>query len=100
MQRYHSSEAEVKWQEQVARTFDYFEGVCATAAEYSLGIVKRHLVGKRILEVGPANGYMTRSLVKDFDLTMVEPSETNCQKLRQCFPRSEERRVGKERRSR
>ena len=89
MQRYHSSEAEVKWQEQVARTFDYFEGVCATAAEYSLGIVKRHLVGKRILEVGPANGYMTRSLVKDFDLTMVEPSETNCQKLRQCFPRAQ-----------
>ena len=88
MQRYHSSDAEVKWQEQVARTFDYFEGVCTAAAEYSLGIVKRHLVGKRILEVGPANGYMTRSLVKDFDLTMVEPSETNCQKLRQCFPRA------------
>jgi 2-polyprenyl-3-methyl-5-hydroxy-6-metoxy-1,4-benzoquinol methylase len=89
MQRYHSSAAEVQWQEQVARTFDYFEGVCAAAAEYSLGIVKRHLVGKRILEVGPANGYMTRSLVKDFDLTMVEPSETNCQKLRECFPRAQ-----------
>src|ERR1035441_1214765 len=89
MQRDHSFDAEVKWQEQVARTFDYFEGVCAAAAEYSLGIVKRHLVGKRILEVGPANGYMTRSLAKDFDLTMVEPSETNCQKLRQSFPRAQ-----------
>jgi 2-polyprenyl-3-methyl-5-hydroxy-6-metoxy-1,4-benzoquinol methylase len=89
MQPNHSSSEEVQWQERVARTFDYFEGVCAAAAEYSLGIVKRHLVGKRILEVGPANGHMTRSLVKDFDLTMVEPSETNCQKLRQSFPRAQ-----------
>ena len=84
-----SSSEEVRWQEQVARSFDYFEGVCATAAEYSLGIVKRHLVGKRILEVGPADGYMTRGLVNDFDLTLVEPSETLCEKLRQCFPRAQ-----------
>ena len=86
-----SSSEEVRWQEQVARTFDYFEGVCATAAEYSLGIVKRHLVGRRILEVGPADGYMTRGVVDDFDLTLVEPSETLCQKLRQCFPRAQVR---------
>ena len=86
-----SSSEEVRWQEQVARTFDYFEGVCATAAEYSLGIVKRHLVGKRILEVGPADGYMSRGLVDDFDLTLVEPSETLSQKLRQCFPRAQVR---------
>lgn len=84
-----SSSEEVRWQEQVARTFDYFEGVCATAAEYSLGIAKRHLVGKKILEIGPADGYMTRGLVKDFDLTLVEPSETLCQKLRQRFPRAQ-----------
>ena len=86
MQPYHSSSEEAQWQERVARTFDYFEGVCATAAEYSLGIVKRHLVGKRVLEVGPADGHMTRGLVEDFDLTLVEPSETLCQKLRQSFP--------------
>jgi 2-polyprenyl-3-methyl-5-hydroxy-6-metoxy-1,4-benzoquinol methylase len=84
-----SSSEEVQWQEQVARTFDYFEGVCAAAAEYSLGIVKRHLVGKRILEVGPADGHMTRGLVKDFDFTLVEPSVTLCQKLRQRFPRAQ-----------
>jgi 2-polyprenyl-3-methyl-5-hydroxy-6-metoxy-1,4-benzoquinol methylase len=89
MQPYHSSSEEVQWQERVARSFDYFEGVCAAAAEYSLGIVKRHLVGKRILEVGPADGHMTRGLVKDFDLTLVEPSETLCQKLRQWFPRAQ-----------
>jgi 2-polyprenyl-3-methyl-5-hydroxy-6-metoxy-1,4-benzoquinol methylase len=84
-----SSSEEVRWQEQVARTFDYFDGVCAAAAEYSLGIVKRHLVGKRILEVGPANGHMTRGLANDFDFTLVEPSQTLCQKLRQCFPRAQ-----------
>jgi 2-polyprenyl-3-methyl-5-hydroxy-6-metoxy-1,4-benzoquinol methylase len=89
MEAHHSSSEEVQWQERVARTFDYFDGICADAAEYSLGIVKRHLVGKRILEVGPADGHMTRGLVKDFDLTLVEPSETLCQKLRQRFPRAE-----------
>jgi 2-polyprenyl-3-methyl-5-hydroxy-6-metoxy-1,4-benzoquinol methylase len=85
MHAYHSSSEEVQRQEQVARTFDYFDGVCAAAAEYSLRIVKRYLVGKSILEVGPADGHMTRGLVKDFDLTLVEPSETLCQKLRQRF---------------
>jgi 2-polyprenyl-3-methyl-5-hydroxy-6-metoxy-1,4-benzoquinol methylase len=84
-----SSSEEVQWQEQVARTFDYFDGVCAAAAEYSLGIVKRHLVGKKILEVGPADGHMTRGLVNDFDLTLVEPSKTLCEKLRHSFPRAQ-----------
>jgi 2-polyprenyl-3-methyl-5-hydroxy-6-metoxy-1,4-benzoquinol methylase len=88
MHRYRSSSEETQWQEQVARRFDYFEGVCAAAAEYSLGIVKRHLEGKRILEVGPADGYMTRGLAKSFDVTLVEPSETLCQKLRQSFPQA------------
>jgi|HubBroStandDraft_4_1064222.scaffolds.fasta_scaffold43899_2 2-polyprenyl-3-methyl-5-hydroxy-6-metoxy-1,4-benzoquinol methylase len=84
-----SSSEEVRWQEQVARTFDYFDGVCAAAAEYSLRIVKRHLVGKKILEVGPADGHMTRGLVNDFDLTLVEPSETLCEKLRHSFTRAQ-----------
>jgi 2-polyprenyl-3-methyl-5-hydroxy-6-metoxy-1,4-benzoquinol methylase len=84
-----SSSEEVQWQEQVARTFDYFDGVCAAAAEYSLVIVKRHLVGKKILEVGPADGHMTRGLVNDFDLTLVEPSETLCEKLRHSFTRAQ-----------
>ena len=89
MQPHRSSSEEVKWQEHVASTFDYFDGVCAVAAEYSLRIVKRHLVGKTILDVGPADGYMTRGLVKDFDFTLVEPSETLCQKLRQSFPQAQ-----------
>jgi 2-polyprenyl-3-methyl-5-hydroxy-6-metoxy-1,4-benzoquinol methylase len=89
MQRYRSSSEEVQWQERVARTFDYFEGVCAAAAGYSLGILKRHLVGERILEVGPANGHMTRGLAQEFDLTLVEPSVTLCQKLRESFPRAQ-----------
>lgn len=88
MQTFRSSNEEVQWQEQLARTFDYFDGICKSAAEYSLRIVKRHLVGKRLLEVGPADGHMTRGLVKDFDITLVEPSETLCHKLRQCFPRA------------
>lgn len=89
MQSQPSSSEEVRWQEHVARTFDYFDGVCAAAAGYSLEIVKRHLVGKKILEVGPADGYMTRGLVQDFELTLVDPSETLCQKLRQFFPQAQ-----------
>jgi 2-polyprenyl-3-methyl-5-hydroxy-6-metoxy-1,4-benzoquinol methylase len=88
MEAHHSSSEEVQWQEHVARTFDYFDGVGAAAADYSLGIVKCHLVGKRILEVGPADGHMTRGLANDFDLTLVEPSETLCQKLRKSFPQA------------
>lgn len=86
MESQHASKQEVEWQEHVARTFDYFDGVCASAADYSLGIVKRHLSGRSILEVGPADGYMTRGLPKEFDLTLVEPSDTLSQKLRQSFP--------------
>lgn len=88
MQRQRSSSEEVQWQEHVARTFDYFGGVCEASTEYALGIVKRCLVGKRILEVGPADGHMTRGLAKDFDLTLVEASETLSQKLRQAFPQA------------
>lgn len=87
MQAHRSSREEAQWQEHVASTFDYFEGVCAAAAEYSLGIVKRHLTGKKILEVGPADGHMTRGL-DSFDLTLVEPSETLSHKLRQNFPQA------------
>lgn len=86
VQSQRSTTEELQWQEHVARTFDYFDGICAAAADYSLGIVKRYLVGKSILEVGPADGYMTRGLGGTFDLTLVEPSEVLCQKLRQSFP--------------
>jgi len=89
MEADRSSSEEIQWQERVACTFDYFAGVCAAAAEYSLGIVKRHIAGRRVLEVGPADGHMTRGLARDFDLTLIEPSETLCQKLRQSFPRAQ-----------
>ena len=89
MRTHRSSSEELQWQEQVAGTFDYFDGICATAAEYSLGMAKRHLVGKTLLEVGPADGHMSRGLVEDFELTLVEPSETLCGELRQRFPRAQ-----------
>lgn len=86
MLQYNFSSEELERQERVARTFEYFDHVSASATEYCLKIVKRHLVGRRVLEVGPADGHMTRGLVNDFDLTLVEPSETFCQKLRESFP--------------
>ena len=86
MQPERSSIDELQWQEHVALTFNYFEGINAAAADYSLRIVKRYLIGKKILEVGPADGYMTAGLAESFDLTLVDPSPTLCQKLRQQFP--------------
>jgi 2-polyprenyl-3-methyl-5-hydroxy-6-metoxy-1,4-benzoquinol methylase len=86
MQQHRSSLEEVQWQEYVAGTFNYFDGICATAADYSLRIVKRYLVGKKILEIGPADGYMTRGLAEGFDITLIDPSASLCQKLRDRFP--------------
>jgi 2-polyprenyl-3-methyl-5-hydroxy-6-metoxy-1,4-benzoquinol methylase len=87
MQMYRCSSEEMQWQEQVSRTFDYFDLLGAAATNYSLEIVKRHLAGERLLEVGPADGHMTRGL-SDLHLTLVEPSETLCQTLRKSFPRA------------
>jgi 2-polyprenyl-3-methyl-5-hydroxy-6-metoxy-1,4-benzoquinol methylase len=89
MQPPRSANEEMQWQEHVSQIFDYFQGVCDTAAEYSLKILKRHLTGRKILEVGPADGHITRGLAADFDLTLVEPSETLCHKLRETFPESQ-----------
>lgn len=88
MQIQRSSSDELQWQEHVARTFDYFDGVCEASTQYALGIVKRYLTGKSILEIGPADGHMTCGLVKDFHLTLVEPSVTLSQKLRESFPQA------------
>jgi 2-polyprenyl-3-methyl-5-hydroxy-6-metoxy-1,4-benzoquinol methylase len=86
MQTERSSKEEMEWQEHVARTFDYFDGVCEASTEYAVGIIKCYLVGHKILEVGPADGRMTRGFGKEFNLTLVDPSETLCEKLRQSFP--------------
>jgi 2-polyprenyl-3-methyl-5-hydroxy-6-metoxy-1,4-benzoquinol methylase len=87
MQTYRCSSEEMQWQEQVSRTFEYFDLLGMAATDYSLEIVRRHLVGEKILEVGPADGHMTRGL-SDFHLTLVEPSETLCQTLGKSFPRA------------
>lgn len=86
MELQRSSQEEVEWQEHVARTFDYFDGICEASTEYALSIIRPYLVGKRILEVGPADGHMTRGFENEFDLTLVDPSATLCQRLRQSFP--------------
>jgi 2-polyprenyl-3-methyl-5-hydroxy-6-metoxy-1,4-benzoquinol methylase len=89
MEPQRSANEEKQWQEHVSQIFDYFQGVCDTAAEYSLKILKRYVTGRNILEVGPADGHITRGLVAEYDLTLVEPSETLCRKLRQTFPQAQ-----------
>lgn len=68
----------------------YSCGVMSPAIQYCFRILKRHLQGSRVLELGPAEGVMTELLSRtDMDLTVVEGSAVFCESLRQRFPEIE-----------
>jgi 2-polyprenyl-3-methyl-5-hydroxy-6-metoxy-1,4-benzoquinol methylase len=51
-------------------------------ADYNFQSLKPFFKGKRALELGPASGYMTKSLVKEFDtIDLVEGSESLLQQI-------------------
>ena len=62
----------------------YGKGINATTVAYSVRIFSRHWRPGSCLELGPAEGLATASLVKQFDdLTCVEGSEIFCRALRE-----------------
>ena len=64
----------------------YSAGVMQTAIEYCFKILRRHLRGDRILELGPAEGVMTERLVATgHRITVVEGSELFCRSLSERF---------------
>ena len=73
--------------EQIAVRSTYSDGVMAHAIDYCFRVLSRHIVGSRILELGPAEGLMTRQLDGiSCDVTVVEGSETFCDSLKVQFP--------------
>jgi 2-polyprenyl-3-methyl-5-hydroxy-6-metoxy-1,4-benzoquinol methylase len=73
--------------DQIAADSWYSKGINTATVEYCAEIFARFWKGTRCLEMGPAEGVMTRSLAEAFpDLTLVEGAEVFCDSLRNRFP--------------
>ena len=73
--------------QRISEVSRYSAGVMPTAIRYCHGLMKRHIRGRRILEMGPAEGVMTEVLATaDCKLTIVEGSALFCESLRRRFP--------------
>lgn len=65
----------------------YAKGANAATVLYSARVFERFWRGRRCLEMGPAEGLMTPTLVRAFpELTVVEGAEAFCDDLRRRFP--------------
>ncbi len=74
---------EVEHLEKIASNSLYCAGINRDTIEYSFEIFKRYIKGRSILEVGPAEGVMTRFLVElGLEMTVVEGSARFCDDLR------------------
>ncbi|APR37486.1 methyltransferase type 12 [Paraburkholderia sp. SOS3] len=73
--------------EQISEDFGYSAGVMAASIEYCYAVFSRHLNGRNILELGPAEGLMTELLLrKGIPLTVVEGSHKFCESISSRFP--------------
>lgn len=73
--------------EAIAADSWYAEGVAGRAVAYSARVLLRHARGGSCLELGPAEGLMTRELRTRFDdLTVVEGAEAFCAQIRAHLP--------------
>lgn len=81
------SNSELESLEKIALDTWYGKGVNATMVEYTYRVFSRYLGQGSILELGPAEGIMTRSLAaRSQPLTLVEGALTFCESLRSRFP--------------
>lgn len=73
--------------EGIAQNSLYAAGVNTDTVLYSYEVFKRHFRGTTMLEMGPAEGVMTRLLAQtDFELSVVEGAESFCNDLRERYP--------------
>jgi 2-polyprenyl-3-methyl-5-hydroxy-6-metoxy-1,4-benzoquinol methylase len=73
--------------QRISEVSRYSAGVMPTAIRYCHRLVERYGRGRRLLEMGPAEGVMTELLAtSDLDLTVVEGSALFCDSLRRRFP--------------
>jgi len=73
--------------DQIASDSWYSKGLNTCTIDYCAEVFARFFQGRRCLEMGPAEGVMTRHLARAFpDLTLVEGAEPFCESLRARFP--------------
>ena len=76
--------------ETIAKISKYAQGANGWTTEYSFKLVNRFLHGKSILEMGPAEGLMTKFLYDTgLNLTIVEASESFCLDLTKKYPNAQ-----------
>lgn len=81
------SAREIQSLQRISEVSLYSAGVMPAAIAYCYCILKRHLRGASVLEMGPAEGVMTELLVASgLDVTVVEGSALFCDSLRLRFP--------------
>ncbi len=81
--------AEIARLAEIADDSWYSRGLNTSTVEYCAEVFARFWKGPRCLEMGPAEGVMTRALARVFpDLTLVEGAESFCASLRDRFPRA------------
>lgn len=81
------STEELQSLESIASNTLYGRGIDTKMVDCSYRVLSRHIKKGNILELGPAEGVMTKHLVKISDsLTVVEGALTFCSSLRKRFP--------------
>lgn len=71
----------------IAANSDYGSGLEQASTAYCYEIFSRHLVGPEILELGPADGVMTRHLSQSgHEITAVDGASAFCEALRRRHP--------------
>ncbi len=74
---------------EIARDSWYAKGLNTATIEYCAEVFARFSKGTRCLEMGPAEGIMTRRLARVFpDLTLLEGAEAFCASLRERYPQA------------
>lgn len=73
--------------DKIAESSRYAEGVLEISTAYSFEIIQRYITGTRVLEMGPAEGIVTKKLSElGLDLTVVEGSSRFAAAIRDGFP--------------
>lgn len=81
------SDQELSHLERISENSLYAAGVNTASILYSFQIAKRHMQGRSLLEMGPAEGVMTEQLATlDLKMTLVEGSARFCEDLAVRFP--------------
>ena len=87
--RMSTSNAEMMHLEEIAQRSRYSEGLHLYSTAYVYQILKRFMKGGKVLEVGPAEGELTKYIINDCEqLTVVDGAKLFCDRLRALYPQA------------